>query len=164
VTTSTTINSLFGHGAQIRRGSRLSIYNSVIAGWPYGIYIDGALGDSPAQAEANVLQIENTVISGMGTNFKENATSLQGTEVWFTAAERNNTVMATNDLLMLTDPFNLTAPDFLPAEGSPLLSGASFSNTRLTDSFFTPVDYRGAFGTEDWTSGWCNFDPQNTDY
>ncbi|MBG0858010.1 MAG: hypothetical protein IQL11_00795, partial [Bacteroidales bacterium] len=46
----------------------------------------------------------------------------------------------------------------------PLLGGASFTNTRLTDSFFTPVGYRGAFGTANWTAGWCNFDPQNTDY
>jgi hypothetical protein len=164
VTTSTTINSLFGHGAQIRRGSRLSLYNTVIAGWPYGIYIDGALGDSPAQANANTLQIENCVISGMGTNYKENATSLQGTAAWFTAAAKNNTVLATNDLLMVTSPFNLTAPNFLPAAGSPLLTGASFTNSRLTDSFFTPVTYKGAFGTTNWTSGWCNFDPQNTDY
>ena len=50
VTTSTTINSLFQHGPQIRRSSRLSIYNTVMAGWPFGLYIDGALGDSPAQA------------------------------------------------------------------------------------------------------------------
>ena len=164
VTTSTTINSLYGHGAQIRRGSRLSLYNTVIAGWPYGIYIDGALGDSPAQATANTLQIENCVISGMGTNYKENATSLQGTAAWFTSAARNNTVLATNDLLQVTSPFNLTAPNFLPAAGSPLLTGASFTNTRLTDAFFTPVTYRGAFGTTNWTSGWCNFDPQNTDY
>jgi hypothetical protein len=163
-TTSTTINSLFGHGAQIRRGSRLSIYNTVIAGWPYGIYIDGALGDSPAQATANTLQIENCVISGMGTNYKENATSLQGTAAWFTSVSKNNTVLATNDLLMVTSPFNLTAPNFLPAAGSPLLTGASFTNTRLTDSFFTVVSYKGAFGTTNWTSGWCNFDPQNTDY
>ena len=164
VTTSTTINSLFGHGAQIRRGSRLSLYNTVIAGWPYGIYIDGALGDSPAQANANTLQIENCIISGMGTNYKENATSLQGTAAWFTAAAKNNAVLATNDLLMVNDPFNLTAPNFLPAAGSPLLTGASFTNTRLTDAFFTPVTYKGAFGTTNWTSGWCNFDPQNTDY
>jgi Bacterial Ig-like domain (group 2) len=164
VTTSTTINSLFGHGAQIRRSSRLSLYNTVIAGWPYGIYIDGALGDSPAQATANTLQIENCIISGMGSNYKENSTSLQGTEAWFTATAKHNTVLATNDLLMVTDPFNLTHPNFLPATGSPLLTGASFTNTRLTDSFFTSVTYKGAFGTTDWTSGWCNFDPQNTDY
>jgi hypothetical protein len=164
VTTSTTINSLFGHGAQIRRGSRTSIYNTVIAGWPYGIYIDGALGDSPAQANNNVLQIENSVISGMGSNYKTNATSLQAPDAWFTSVARNNSVLATNDLLMVTAPFNLTAPNFLPAAGSPLLTGASFTNTRLTDSFFTVVAYKGAFGTTNWTSGWCNFDPQNTDY
>jgi hypothetical protein len=164
VTTSTTINSLFGHGMQIRRGSRLSIYNTVVAGWPYGLYVDGALGDSPLQATNNVLQIENCVISGMGTNYKENATSLAGTAAWFTVAARNNTVYATNDLLQIADPFNLSSPNFLPAAGSPLLTGASFSNSRLTDSFFTQVAYRGAFGSTNWTTGWCNFNPQNTDY
>jgi len=166
VSTSTTINSLFQHGMQIRRGSRLSIYNTVIAGWPYGLYVDGALGDSPAQANNNVLQIENSVMSGMGSNYKTNATSLQSPDAWFLATNpaRNNAVLATNDLLQVTAPFNLTAPNFLPAAGSPLLTGASFTNTRLTDSFFTVVAYKGAFGTTDWTSGWCNFDPQNTDY
>ena len=164
VTTSTTINSLFGHGMQIRRGSRLSIYNTVIAGWPFGLYVDGALGDSPAQAQNNVLQIENCIMSGMGSNYKENATSLQGTAAWYLAPERNNSLLVTNDSLQVTDPFNLTGPNFLPLAGSPLLTGASFTNSRLTDSFFTPVDYRGAFGTTDWTAGWCNFDPQNTDY
>jgi hypothetical protein len=164
VTTSTTINSLFGHGAQLRRGTRTSIYNTVIAGWPFGIYIDGALGDSPAQANNNVLQIENSVISGMGSSYKTNATSLQAPDVWFTSVVRNNTVLATNDLLQVTAPFILTAPSFLPAAGSSLLTGATFTNTRLTDSFFTVVAYKGAFGTTNWTSGWCNFDPQNTDY
>ena len=68
-----------------------------------------------------------------------------------TAAARNNTVLATNDLLQVTAPFNLTAPNFLPLAGSPLLTGASFTNTRLTDAFFTPVTYKGAFGTTNWT-------------
>jgi hypothetical protein len=166
VSTSTTINSLFQHGMQIRRGSRLSIYNTVIAGWPYGLYVDGTLGDSPAQANNNVLQIENSVMSGMGNNYKTNANSLQAPDAWFLATNpaRNNVVLATNDLLQVTAPFNLTAPNFLPSAGSPLLTGASFTNTRLTDSFFTVVAYKGAFGTTNWTSGWCNFDPQNTDY
>lgn len=164
VTSSTTINSLFRHAMQLRRGTRTSVYNTVFAGWPYGLYIDGAKGDSPAEATANVLQIENCVMAGMATNYKEDATSLQGTEAWYLNSSRNNEIKATNDLLQITDPFNLTSPNFLPATGSPLLSGASFSNSRLTDSFFTTVTYRGAFGTSDWTSGWCNFDPQNTDY
>jgi hypothetical protein len=164
VTPSTTIHTLYRHAMQLRRGTHLSIYNTVFAGWPFGLYIDGAKGDSPAQATANVLQIENSVMSGMGTNYKEDATSLIGTEAWYLATNRHNEVKATNDLLQLTDPFNLTAPNFLPATGSSLLTGASFTNSRLTDSFFTQVAYRGAFGTTNWTTGWCNFDPQNTDY
>jgi hypothetical protein len=164
VTPTTTISELYRHAMQLRRGTRLSIYNTVFAGFPYGLYIDGAKGDSPAQATANVLQVENCVMAGMGTDYKEDATSLQATETWFTDASRNNETKVTNDLLMITDPFNLTSPDFLPAAGSPLLSGASFTNSRLTDPFFTSVAYRGAFGTTDWTTGWCNFDPQNTDY
>ncbi|MBP1618016.1 MAG: hypothetical protein H6Q14_1843, partial [Bacteroidetes bacterium] len=48
--------------------------------------------------------------------------------------------------------------------GSPAYAPASFSDDVLKDSFFTKVDYIGAFGQTDWTSGWANFDPQNTVY
>lgn len=161
-TPNTTINTLFRHSMQLRRGTRTSIYNTVFAGWPYGLFIDGAKGDSPAQATNNILQIEKCVMAAMPTNFV--TTSLSNSEAWYLDASRGNEIKATNDLLMLTSPFNLTSPNFLPAANSPLLAGASFSNTRLTDAFFKSVAYRGAFGTTDWTSGWCNFDPQNTDY
>ncbi len=163
-TLSATVNSLYRHAIQLRRGTRLSVYNSVFAGWPYGLYIDGAKGDSPVQATNNVIQIENTILSGMTTFYKTDATSLQNTDVWFTSVSRNNDTKTTNDLLQLTNPFNLNSPDFLPATGSPLLSGASFTNSRLSGTFFTQVSYRGAFGSTDWTTGWCNFNPQNTDY
>ena len=162
VTSSTSINTLYRHGMQLRRGSRLSVYNSVFAGWPYGLFIDGQKGDSPEQATNNVLQIENCVMAGMAQNYV--ATYMANTETWYLDASRHNEIKATNDLLQVTNPFNLTAPNFMPASGSPLLSGASFTNSRLTDSFFTAVTFRGAFGTTNWTSGWCNFDPQNTDY
>jgi len=52
----------------------------------------------------------------------------------------------------------------LRAQNSPLLSGASFSNASLNDPFFEVVNFRGAFGSVDWTQGWTNFDPQNTNY
>ncbi len=161
-TTTTTANSLYRHALHLRRGTRTSVYNSVFAGWPFGMFIDGAKGDSPAQATNNVLQIEKSVMSGMTTNFV--TTHLANSEAWYLDASRGNELKATNDLLQLTNPFNLTAPNFLPAAGSMLLSGASFTNSRLTDAFFTQVAYRGAFGTTDWTTGWCNFDPQNTNY
>jgi hypothetical protein len=162
VTSSTTINSLYRRAMHIRRGSRLSVYNSVFAGWPTGLDIDGQKGDSPFQATANELQIENCVMAGMTTNF--NTVYLTDAEAWYNNVSRNNQLFAANELLQLVDPFNLVSPNFLPATGSPLLSGAAFAKTRLTDSFFTPTTYRGAFGTTDWTAGWCNFDPQNANY
>ena len=161
-TPATTINSLYRRSMHLRRGTRISIYNTVFAGYPTGLDIDGQKGDSPAQATANVLQIENCVMAGMTANYS--TTYLPDAETWFTNASRNNQIMATNDLLQITAPFNLTSPNFLPAAGSPLLSGAAFTNSRLTDSFFTSVAYRGAFGPTNWTATWCNFDPQNTDY
>jgi hypothetical protein len=55
-----------------------------------------------------------------------------------------------------------------PRSGSPLLGAADFTDAFLNDPFFTKVTYAGAFAgdsdADDWTKGWANFDPQNTDY
>lgn len=153
--------ALYRNAMQIRRGSRTSVYNTVFVGWPQGLFIDGALGDSPAQATANVLQVENTVMAGMTTNFV--TTHMTNAAAWFSDASRNNTLYASIGDLQIP-ALSLTSPNFLPNAGSPLLSGASFTNSRLADSFFTQVAYKGAFGSTNWTEGWCNFDPQNTDY
>ncbi|WP_125932520.1 hypothetical protein [Hymenobacter glacialis] len=86
---------------------------------------------------------------------------------------------ATADNVQLLNPFGLTAPSFLPRTGSPIVTvapatapaaPASFTDSKLTDSFFTPVNYIGAFGDPtapgftSWLASWTNFDPQNTDY
>jgi hypothetical protein len=56
----------------------------------------------------------------------------------------------------------------IPSSGSPLSSGADWSNAKAS-SGFDKVNYIGAFGpnessADNWTTGWCNFDPQNTAY
>ena len=50
----------------------------------------------------------------------------------------------------------------LPAATSPLLQAASFDG--VTASQLDKVNFIGAFGSENWTSGWTNFDPQNANY
>lgn len=162
-------NHLFKRAMHIRRGSRLSVYNSVFVGWPKGLLIDGALGDSPTQAENNELQIENSILAGMTANYEAASGTLATPytttqiETYFTAAARSNALKTLAEITG-ANLVSLTAPAVIPAAGSPLLSGASFTNSRLTDAFFTPVTYKGAFGSTDWTQGWCNFDPQNTAY
>jgi len=163
-----------GHNFQksmhLRRGTMTSIYNSVLVGYPEGLQIDGQKGNSPVSADVNELQIENSVLAGMTVNYIEstgtvaNPYTVAQHVAYFQSAARNNIDNMTIADVIGASLINLTSPGLLPETGSPLLAGASFTNPRLTDPFFTAVAYRGAFGTTNWTSGWCNWDPQNTVY
>lgn len=66
----------------------------------------------------------------------------------------------------LVDYNRLHNPDPLPAPGSKLLQSASFPPGTVSDNqdFDKSVRYAGAFGTEDWTKPWSNFNPQQTRY
>ncbi len=65
----------------------------------------------------------------------------------------------------LTNPFawyaDKVAPNLVPKSGSMALEGASFEGM---DGWFGVVPFIGALGTADWTQGWVNWDPNNTDY
>lgn len=161
-TPTTTYDPNFRRGAHIRRHSEMSLFNSVIMGWPVGIKIDG---DSCQQnANNGLLKIKNTVVAGCPKNLDSTATTTTwGITAWYNTAGWDNMVYANNSDLMLTSPFNYGSPNFRPAAGSPLLSGASFADPFL-GSGFTSVNYRGAFGADDWTAGWSNFQPDTASY
>lgn len=151
----------------LRRNTRLQVYNSVFAGYPVGLYIDGDKCMNSAEAgisnRENNLVVKNCVLAGMKSFFKEKTESAALTaEDYFANAALNNKTVASNAELGIEGAFDYTRPDFLPAGGSELLGGADFSG--LESCGFQTVAFRGAFGNEDWTEGWCNFDPQNTDY
>jgi hypothetical protein len=62
--------------------------NSAFIGYPYGLFIDGAKGDSPAQATAGNLKIENNVMSKMTNNYK--STYMPTIEPWYLAKNTIN--------------------------------------------------------------------------
>jgi hypothetical protein len=65
--TSTAYDPQFVAGAHIRRGSAISIVNSIFAGWPCGVLIDEsstAYGSTVANIQSNELQFRNNIISG----------------------------------------------------------------------------------------------------
>jgi len=66
----------------------------------------------------------------------------------------------------LSDITFLKSPQVLPLSGSPLLEGADYptGSDLAADVFFHSEDFIGAFGGEDWTQTWANFDPQNKSY
>jgi hypothetical protein len=160
-TGTTTVNSLFKRAMHVRRNSNISVYNSLFAGWPEGLLLDGT--KSQANATAGTLQMKNVVIAGTpaGKELLAESGSSFDVAAWFNAAANSNAVVADNATLNITGAFSQTAPDFRPGTGSSLLGGASFNGM---DAFFTTVAYKGAFGTEDWTAGWTNWTPQETDY
>lgn len=120
---STTVSSNYKTAAHIRRNSALSIYNSVFAGYTNGLLIDGSL--SEANATAGKLNVEFTYLAGIsGTEFQvtTDSTSTFNLSTWFMDLMDCNDTLNQHSTLMIANPFNLSAPDFRPASGSPLLN------------------------------------------
>jgi Secretion system C-terminal sorting domain len=161
-TPTTMISANFRNGAHIRKNSRLSIFNSVFAGYSTGIKIDG--DSCHANADSNLLDVDYNTLSACTKNLDSLASPGWGITNWFTTASAGNQILANNSDLMLTAPYNYTAPNCLPSTGSPLLGTANFTNSKIANANFDVVTYRGAFGATDWTAGWANFDPQNQPY
>jgi len=138
--------------AHIRRNSSLSCFNSVFAGFRQGLVIDGTATETNALTN-NTCRWENNTIAGWVLNADSllvaNGATLANVGGWFNNPTRNNQFIRLNSGLMVADAFNLTDPDFTLMAGSPLSGSGSFSNAYLADPFFTPVTYRGAFGTTD---------------
>lgn len=166
------IKAEYGRAAHLRRNTRQAIFNSVFSGYPVGIHVDGTI--TQADALAGNLTVENTTLAAMTTNIGNYAASngvinitpaAQNIQDWFTVTAKNNATVANLSGVGISS-VNMANPmtTLLPAAGSPLLTGASFTNPRVNNASFDKVTFRGAFGTTNWTTGWANFDPQNTDY
>jgi len=156
-------NSLFKNGAQIRRNSAISIFNSVMMGWPTGLLLDAQTGRAVDDniTKDNSLQIQYLTIAGCNTPLKYTPGSSTWTQAdmstWFNTTSPGNSILPNASDVKLTDPFNHAGnPDYTPQSGSPLLGSANFTNTKLAG--FTQVTYRGAVGTGDtWWKGWTKF-------
>lgn len=159
------INANFQNAAQIRRNSAESIYNSLLVGFPIGLYIDDTKGTATStNADGDTLKFQNNIIAGCPTPFKYTSTWTNAT-TWFAAT--NTTTLDNVEDVMISDPYKYSAavsntsgtPNFLLKAGSPALTGA------VTVSGMEDVAYRGAFdGSNDWTSGWANWAAETTEY
>lgn len=162
-TAATGFNPNFKRGSHWRRSTQYGLHNSIVMGWPVGIFIDGKTTTTAAQGDT--LTLRNTIMAGNKKQF--DTTSSNGTfniTAWATDAAKGNTILAEPADAMLTNPFDQNNPDFLPKSGSPALSGASFTHPRMQDDYFGKSDFRGAMGTVDWTKGWMVWNPQNVIY
>lgn len=173
----------FQAAMQIRRNSHLNCFNSVAIGYPVGIIVENDKGSATQTAASEgKLKVNHVFFAGMGIVGSDKNKSLAGglctdgstVDVTQTAFSeeyflngRGNRSFSTIAELKLRQPNSMMAsPNYGPSAGSPLLGAADFTDT-LLGSGFDKVSYIGAFGsdaTDNWMSGWTNFDPQNTDY
>lgn len=167
--------TLIGHNAQHtasgrnargnrwRRSTRFVLRNSILmATQNAGVTMESA---NTAQAYKDGLaEFKNNLVHAINNPYVTagGAETVMTAAEFKTKAESEGCITYTSlDDIKLTSPLYSTNPNFLPAAGSPALSGADFTGL---PSFFTTVAYRGAFGADNWTAGWTNWDPQNTVY
>lgn len=175
----------FQAAMQIRRNSRLSCFNSVAVGYPIGLILDNEKGNTQKAATDGVLKLQHIYFAGMKilgsdanklyqdalvTGYDANGKPIiDDTQASFSstffATQTGNRSFTTADDLNLTGASSKVGVNYLPQAGSPLLGTASFTDSKVSTGF-DRVTYIGAFSGEsdNWMSGWTNFDPQNTDY
>jgi PKD repeat protein len=159
-------NSNYKRALHLRRNTRTSIFNSVFVGYPTGLLIDG--GTTHTNAMNNDLRFKNNYLVAMvdtlATTSNPNPNNITGAfdiSTWFVNGANQTLDMAET---VMWNNLNLNTPDLTWVSGSPLASGASFSDDYLNNAFFETVDFIGAFGQDNWAQCWTSWDPQNEVY
>jgi hypothetical protein len=151
-------------GAVLRRGTYGKFYNSLFMGFGTAAIdvrdpetVEGAQGEKPE------LTIENSWFYNNGPDGKTHFPDEQATdnddgfdEAAYFSDEAKSNVFDTDP--KLTDPTNLTEPNFVPAKDSKLRDSAR----KPPAGFDSSAQYAGAFapGGSDWTAGWTAY-PKN---
>ncbi len=160
--TGSVVNPNFKRTMHLRRNMLNSFYNSIYMGYPDAILFDGpGVG---AACLADTIQIRNCIFAGNPGGFKK--TTDAGTSfdpvAWMNTTSFANTVYTLNSQVQLTNAYGFeNGGNWVPLSGSPALTGASFTNSNLSDLFFSVVTFKGAFGSTNWVSGWTQFNPVN---
>ncbi len=184
------VSGNYQHAMHLRRNTELSIFNSVLAGFPLGLNLDGTLTNYTSGAGV----LDNNILVSIGNNKKSPRPFISGTTdnaavgTYFTTTKTNKVFTANSPMTGTPahakayadagiDPslimgYNTTAGVTGNYPKNPILTsfsgltqtGASFTDAKLTNSFFSSTTFIGAFGSTDWTDTWANFNPQNDKY
>lgn len=149
-----------GYGSVLRRGTFGHIYNAIYMNFGAGA-IDVKDQASSDGADNGDLVVSNSLFFNNGgvNHFPDESDPLADDdnsfdeEAFFTDADLENVFDEDPEL---GDAESVTAPDFVPAAGSPAATGAATP----TGAFFDETaEYIGAFepGGDDWTAGWTAY-------
>lgn len=131
-----TYSSLFQNGAQIRRSSNINIKNSIIVGWPFGVFFDKNGSDA---------NVNNVVIA---KNSGKDVVKLQSFV--------KGTVPATAVIDSVADMTTVFASTGFRKLESPVVND-------VTSQYSDAGAFAGS-ANWNWGSSWINFDPINAQY
>ncbi|WP_207495038.1 hypothetical protein [Aridibaculum aurantiacum] len=156
-------NSFLNFANRWRRAVRFEVRNSIMMGFPKGGFsMESASTAAAYNSDTSIFA--NNLVHALADPYKVDATAggvITAAQVR-AKAEANGSITYTDpNAIMLEAPFNWDAPNFMPKAGSPALSGANFTEL---DAFFTPGAFRGALGTNNWTTGWVSYTQQTNVY
>lgn len=167
-------SSLFRGATHIRRNTAMSLFNSILLGWPRGLEVDATSGTSTAlNIEDSTLRLRNVTIAGCATNTRFSGTA--GATItndasfvsWVSRTFYNNDFLANTSDAKLIQPFNYSAPDPTPFAGGSgnqkILTGGGFTDAKFAgDTFFDKaITFRGgvapAGDLASWWKGWTKW-------
>lgn len=153
------------HGSSVHFGqnSRMVLANSIIVGAATSAVEFNT--DFPAKElnEGRSIFSNNLVFGNKANYGMKDVTSfatLADLETFIN--NLGNTLVANVDAAGITST-SLNTPNLVLKTGSPALAKAKFDIPDLS-SGFDKVTFSGAMASDDWTKGWANWDPQNTEY
>ncbi|MBW8330979.1 MAG: T9SS type A sorting domain-containing protein, partial [Prolixibacteraceae bacterium] len=124
-----------GSALRIRKSSRISVYNSLFLGWGRGVRLESTATHNAASADE--LALKNNIIGGVyGNKFHSDNAVLTAAQIetWFMDASRKNKVLASDAEAKITNPFDLTSPNFQPQSGSPVFNASYWFATSAKPS------------------------------
>ncbi|HEY6503345.1 MAG TPA: hypothetical protein VIZ28_05165 [Chitinophagaceae bacterium] len=146
-----------------RRSTHFVLRNSILMGYAKG----GFQFESDSTAQAYIdgrSAFRHNLVHAVTEPYKVSSTSLINAATVKTTAEATDSCKTVTNAadIMLENPFNLTAPNFMPKAGSPATAPNAASFNKLPN--FTVVTYAGALGTTNWLQGWTSFTPKTNVY
>lgn len=164
-------NPRFSTMVQIRRNARLSIFNSIMLGWPKGLEILSSNSQNAAKQDS--IEIKHNYVYGIKSQlFYVDGTNPPIQSDWLLSPQFNNFIDLSSPMRAnLIDPFGDNGTiNPVPSGNAAYLASARFSKqgkVAIDDPFFDKVQYCGAFSpilAERWDLPWAEYDPVNAVY
>ena len=150
-------------GIMVGNDAYLSVYNSVILGFNFGIFIKTKKSEQGISSGKS--NFENNFFVGSKYPIGNSTNTNSELNDYFVNPRLSNFHYAEFSGPLLEDPYNLRFPRFHPAKGSKLSKGASFKKINYDQMPFEADKlYVGSAKETNWLTTWTNFAPEFKTY